>query len=502
MSNTVLKIENINKRFSEYFSLKNINLELNKGEVHAIIGENGSGKSSIMNIICGLCSRDSGNVYIDEQLVNINSQADAKKLGIAMIHQESSLFEHFTIAENIFIDNKPYVNEKLKIIDFSKMYHACNELFNKLGVNINSKTLVKYLNPAHKQIVEIAKAYMSKAKIIIMDEPTSSLSENETSILMSIIEEFKSSGISVFYISHKLEEIKKICDSISVIRNGEIVGTEYIKDMDVNNIFNMMTGFYFKERYPKIKFKLEKEVLKVSNLSSGDFLKDINISLRKKEIIGITGLIGAGGTRLAESIFGINKMDSGEIIINGSVKKINSPTDAIKFGIAYVTEDRSSGGIFPYLNTYKNISSASMARVTNKLLINEKYEKEIAASYVDKLGIKIGTINDEVAYLSGGNQQKVVLAKWLMSKSKIFIFDEPTKGIDVPSKVDVYNLMNELLQKGAAIIVISSHLDELMGMCDKIVVLLDGKIVDTIPRENFSTKKIMQLATQGKDHSI
>lgn len=495
MSNIVLKIEGVNKRLSEYFSLQNINMELSKGEVHAIVGENGSGKSSIMNILCGIYVKDSGNIYIDGNLVHINSPSDAKKLGITIIHQESSLFEHISIAENVFINNPPYLNKKLKIVNFTKMHIDCEKLLNKLGLDISSKTLVRYLSPAQKQIIEIARAYASKSKIVIMDEPTSSLGENEASMLFTIIKELKNTGVSMFYITHKFEELKQICDRVSVIRDGKLVETQLMENININDIFHMITSFDLSNRYPKINFKLGKEVLRLSKLNSGGFLKDINLSLRKKEILGIAGLIGSGGTRIAESVFGISKIDSGEIIINGNVKQINSPHDSIKAGVAYVTEDRTIKGIFPGLKVYENLSAASIFRISNKFLINKKYEKEIAASYVNKLAIKTHTINNKVAYLSGGSQQKLVLAKWIMSKSKIFIFDEPTKGIDIASKVDVYNLMNELLQKGASIILISSDIHELMGMCDRIAVLSKGEIIDTLSRQHFSTEKILQLQT-------
>ena len=496
MSNALLKIEGINKKLSEYFSLKNINLDLNKGEVHAIVGENGSGKSSIMNILCGLYIKDSGDIYIDNEPVDINSPLDAKKLGITMIHQESSLFEHISIAENIFLDNNPYLNKRFKIIDFARMYSDCEKLLNKFSLNINSKTIVKHLSPAQKQIIEIAKAYVSNARIILMDEPTSALGENETLVLFDIIKELKKSGISIFYITHKLEEIDKICDRVSTMKEGKLIGTQPIHNVSISDLFNMMVGFDSNERYPKIKFKLGTEVLRVSNLYSENSLKQINFSLRKREILGITGLIGCGGTKIAESIFGTNKIDSGKIIINGNYKQINSPSDAIKAGIAYVTEDRIIKGIFPQLKVYENISAASTYRIKHRFMINEKYEKEMARSYMHKLGIKSHNINSEVSHLSGGSQQKVVLAKWIMSKSKIFIFDEPTKGIDIASKVDVYNLMNELLQKGAAIILISSDLHELMGMCDRIAVLSKGRIIDILSKQNFSTEKILELETQ------
>jgi ribose transport system ATP-binding protein len=495
MNQTILKLEGVNKRLSEFFALKNINLDLQKGEVHAILGENGAGKSSLMNILCGYYSMDSGSVHFNGNDVNINSPISAKKLGITMLHQDPVLFEHFTIAENIFIDNKPYLSERLKIVNFTKMFSMCQELLNNLGFSINCRTLVRYLSPAEKRITEIAKAYISNAKIIIMDEPTSAFSEYESSIFFDIIRKLTKSGISIFYISHKIEEIKHICDRVSVMRNGEIISTKYVDDVDVNNIIYTMSGLDYKNRYPKIDLIFGNELLKISHLYSSKFLKDISFSVRKKEIIGITGLIGAGGTDLAKSIFGIEKIESGKIYVDKKLVKINAPWDAIKHGIGLVPEDRTADSIFSYLQVIKNISSSSLTRVSSRMIINTKDERDLVSSYVGKLNIQMSSMYDKAAYLSGGNQQKMVLAKWIMSKSKIFIFDEPTKGIDIASKVDVYNVINELVRKGAAIILISSDFDEIIGMCDRTIVLNNGIIKGILSHKECTKEKILYLAT-------
>lgn len=498
---SVLKLENINKKVSEFFALKGISLELHKGEIHALIGENGSGKSSLMNIIGGTYTKDSGNIYIDGNSVNINSPTDAKKLGITMIHQDSSLFEHFTVAENIYIDNKPYLNKSIKIINWSKMYLDCQRLFEKLGFSLNSKDIVKNLSLAQKQLVEIARAYISNARIIIMDEPTSSLTDSESTLLFNIIKELKKTGVSILYISHRLEEIKQIGDRITVIRDGEIIGTQDIRNMDVDNIIHMMTGMELKERYPKLSVKLGQEVLRVTDLYSDHTLKGISFSLRRREILGVAGLVGSGRTKIAKCIFGLDKIDAGEIYIENAKVDIKSPADAINAGIGYVTEDRSTEGLFMYLNVPENITAPSISKITKRFLINRVKEKNIAGTYVNKLGIKIGTIKDKAAYLSGGNQQKVVLAKWIMSRTKIFILDEPTRGIDIPSKVDVYNLMNEMVAKGASIILISSDVDEIIGMCDRVMILYDGQIAAIIPRNKATQEKILFYATGGKTSS-
>lgn len=498
MEKSILKLSYINKKLSDFFSLKNISLELSKGEVHVLIGENGSGKSSLMNVIGGTYPKDSGEILIDGQPVLISSPIDAKNYGIFTIHQHSSLFDHFTVAENIYIDNKPYTNKALKLINWSKMYTDCQALFKKFGFSLNSKSLVKNLNVAQKQLVEICKAYVSNSRIIIMDEPTASLTEKESAQFFDIVKELKKSGVSILYISHKLEEIKQIGDKISVIRNGEIIGTMGVDNMETDSVINMMTGMDLKERYPKLNVKIGSEVLRVSELYSGNTLKGIDFTLNKGEILGIIGLVGSGRTKIAKSIFGLDKIDSGEIHINRKKVEILSPKDAISAGIGYVTEDRSSEGLFMYLNIPENITAPNMSRVTNKHIIDKVIEKRLAATYTDRLGIRIGTINSKAAYLSGGNQQKVVLAKWIMSKSKILILDEPTKGIDIASKVDVYNVMNEMVTKNVSIMLISSDVDEVLGMCDRIMILYDGKIAALLPKNMLSREKILFYATGGK----
>lgn len=494
----VLKLININKRLSDFFSLNNICLDLMQGEVHVLIGENASGKSSLMNVVWGAYPMDSGMISIDGIPVSITSPIDAKRNGISIIHQTSYLFEHFTVAENIYIDNKPYTNKAMKIIDWSKMYSDCQALFKKLGFSLNSKSLVRNLNLAQKQLVEICKAYVSSARIIIMDEPTASLTEKESELFFNIISELKKSGVSILYISHKLEEIKRIGDRISVIRNGAIIGTVRIDNMNIDSIINMMTGMDIHERYPKLNVKIGKELLKASELYCGNALKNISFSLRKQEILGIIGLVGSGRTKIAKCIFGLDKIDSGELYIEGQKVNISSPKEAIAAGIGYVTEDRSSDGIFMYLNIPENITAPSISKVSNNYIIDKTIEKKIASTYVDRLGIKIGTINSKAAYISGGNQQKVVLAKWIMSRSRILILDEPTKGIDIASKVDVYNVMNEMVTKNVSIILISSDMDEVIGMCDRIMILYDGKIAAMLSRGQATHEKIMFFATGGK----
>ena len=495
MKNPVLNLLNINIHLSDFFSLKDIYLDLYPGEVHVIIGENGSGKSSLMNVILGYYLKDSGSIFIDDELAYINSPIDAKKYGIAMIHQDPALFDHFTVAENIYIDSKPYLISLLKIIDWSKLNLDCEKLFDKFNLKLNSKSLVKDLSIAQKQLVEICKAYVSDARIIIMDEPTSALTDSEASLLFKIIKELKKSQVSIFYISHKLEEIKKIGDRITIIRGGKIIGTENIDSMNVDSIIKMMTGMELTERYPKLTVKLGREILRVSHLYANSTITDINFTLRRREILGVIGLVGSGRSKIAKCLFGKDKVDSGDIFIDNKKIRILSTRDAINAGIGCVTEDRVSEGLFMYMSVAENITSANTAKITNLFLIDKNMERTLVKDYIERLQIKTGNVNDKAAYLSGGNQEKVVLAKWIMSKSKILILDEPTKGIDIASKVDVYNVINELVTKDVAIILISSDVDEVLGMCDRIIILYEGKIAAILPRKDATRKKIMFYAT-------
>ena len=497
MSIPIMRLENISKKMSDYFSLIDINLDFEEGEVHAIIGENGSGKTTLMNIINGEIHLDSGAIYLNGTKINIDSSNDSKKLGIFMTHQEPKLFDHLTVAENIFFETGIFSGFFLKTINWTKMYSDCLKLFKELNIDIDIKKQVKGLGVAQKQLIEIAKAYISNAGIIIMDEPTSSFTETETMILVDIIKKLKNKKTTIIYISHRLEEIKQFCDRITVMRLGQSVGTINNNELQTLNLISMMTGLEINERYPKLNMKKGFEVLRISGLSSGSILKNINFSLNRSEILGITGLAGSGKSKIAKSIFGIDTVDSGDIIINGKKVKIRSPIDAIKEGLGYVPEERQIDGLFMYLKIFENMSASSIDQFTNTFVIDSGKELDISSAFVEKLGIKIGTIDNKVKNLSGGNQQKVILAKWMMSRSKIFILDEPTRGIDIASKVDVYNLMNDLVRKGASIIMISSDMEELIGMCDRILVLYGGLIVSDLSKENATQKKIMYYATGG-----
>lgn len=495
MKNPILELKSVTKSFGEDFTLDNINISLLPGEVHVLIGENGSGKSTIMNIISGVIQQDSGRIFINRNLTDILSISNAKKHGILYIMQDTNSFNNFTVAENVFLDKMPFSGKLLKVIDYDKLFFKCQNLFDKLKIPINVREKANILGLAERQLIEFAKAYISDAKIVIFDEPSAALTNIERDILFFIIRSLKKRGVGIFYISHKLEEIKKIGDRVTVIRNGNIVGSRELSGIDNKEIIKMMTGFIHKKHYPKLDISLGPDVLSVHNLYSNNVLTNISFNLRKGEIIGITGLVGSGRTRLAHCIFGAVEPTAGTILINGKVVHLSSPADAISHGIAYVPEDRASDSIFEYLDVTHNITISSLKRFTHFGKLYTTMVGGTVRGYVKKLNINPGFSHDILASYSGGNQQKVVLAKWIMSRSKIFILDEPTRGIDVVSKVDIYNSINDLVTKGASVIFISSDIDEILGMCDRIMVLTHGQIVCQLPRHKATKEKILHYAT-------
>ncbi|AZV55212.1 sugar ABC transporter ATP-binding protein [Clostridium sp. AWRP] len=497
MSETILKMENITKSFSGVTVLKNSGIEVKKGEVHILLGENGAGKSTLMKILSGAYSKDSGDIILNGNKVEINSPKDAEKLGISIIYQEFNLVPYMTVAENIYLGREPESKVPGKV-NFKKMYNDAQKMIDYLNVDIPVDKPIKSLGIAQQQMVEIAKALSVHSDIIIMDEPTAALTEKEIDNLFKIMRKIKSEGVSIIYISHRLEEFAQIGDRVTVMRDGETIETVNIKDTSIDELIKLMVGREIKEKFPKIKVDLGEEILRVKGLTKKGVFENINFSLKSGEILGFSGLMGAGRTEVMRTIFGIDSFDSGEIYLKDKKVEINSPMKAIKNGIGFVTENRRDEGLVLQMGVGQNITLASLRKyISNPIKLNLRKEVKEIKDYISKLAIKSSGYRQIAGTLSGGNQQKIVIAKWLLSDSKVLIVDEPTRGIDVGAKIEIYNIMNDLVKSGVGIIMISSELPEVLGMSDRILVMCRGKITGELSKDEATQEKIMHYATGG-----
>lgn len=495
MENTkqpLLEVRNITKVFPGVKALDNVDMQLASGEVRALVGENGAGKSTLIKIIAGVYQPNQGQVYIEEEHVEINDPYHALKLGIAPVHQEVNLEPYLSVAENIFIGRQP--KNRFGLIDYEKMNQEATEWLKLLGVMIEPTLPLGMASIAERQMVAIARAVSMDAKILIFDEPTSSLSQNEVDSLFNVIRKLKEKELGIIYISHRLEEVFKICDSITIMRDGAIVVHEHLSNIDTPSIIRMMIGREQEDLYEKSTAELGEPVLRVKNLSVKGILNDISFDLKAGEIVGVTGLVGAGRTELARALFGDLPISSGSVEINGRVIKIRSPKDVIQAGIGFIPEDRKEQGLVIDLSVLKNISMAIMNKLSTVGIVNSKKETSIAKSYIDQMSIKTPSAHQEVKYLSGGNQQRVVIAKWLATNPKILIVDEPTRGIDVGAKADIYHLLNNLSKEGVAILMISSELPEIIAMSNRVLVIYHGRLKAELSDENINQELILHHA--------
>ncbi|MBZ4645515.1 MAG: ribose transport system ATP-binding protein [Petroclostridium sp.] len=492
---TVVKMENITMEFPGVKALDNVNFETRKGEVHVLLGENGAGKSTLMKILTGVYKQTSGKIFLKGQPYEIHSIKDAEEKGVSMIFQELNLVPYLSVAENIFLGREPRIGIQ---IDWGKINRDAQVLLNNLGVNIDARTIVKNLTIAQQQMVEIAKALSFNPDVIIMDEPTSSLTEREIEELFKTIRDLKAKGVCIIYISHRMEELLTIGDRVTVLRDGQYVGTVNVKDTTIDQLIQMMVGRSLKEKFPKEYAPVGEESIRVCNLSQGKRLKDVSFYARKGEVVGFAGLMGAGRTELMRAIFGADPIDKGDIYIHGTKVNIKSPKDAIKCKIGFLTEDRKHQGLVLKLDVKQNITLSNLEKITKNTAISFKKEKELCEKLVNNLNIKTPSLFQKVKFLSGGNQQKVVLAKWLATQSDILIIDEPTRGIDVGAKVEIYKLMNQLTKNGATVIMVSSELPEVLGMSDRVYVMHEGKITGELTRDEATQEKILHFATGGK----
>lgn len=488
MSEYVLEMRDISKSFPGVKALDHVQLKIRKGSVHALMGENGAGKSTIMKCLFGIYKKDEGEILIDDEKVRIKDSQEALQHGIAMVHQELQSILDRSIAENIYCGRYPLKTiGLLKFIDHKTMHQNCEQLLDEIQLKLDPKRLMKDLSVSQRQSVEIAKAISYQAKIIIMDEPTSSLSENEVECLFKMIQSLKEKGTSIIYISHKMEEILRISDEVTILRDGTYVGNWPSSELTEEIIISKMVGRELKQRFNKTLRDPEEVVLQVNNFTSMDpkSFKNISFELKKNEILGIGGLVGAQRSELMESLFGIRPIQSGEIIYKNEKIKIRTPKDAISKGIALLTEDRRATGIFGMLSISDNVGIASLDQFLHfRLFLNQK-----------KLDKTVST-KTLIQNLSGGNQQKVILSRWLANQPDVLILDEPTRGIDVGAKYEIYSIMNELVGQGKAIIMISSEMSELMGMSDRIMVMCEGKISGTVNASETCQEEIMTLATR------
>ena len=489
-----LRLVGISKSFPGVKALNNVHLNVHKGEVHGLVGENGAGKSTLMKILSGAYIKDDGEIFWQGEKVEICKPKDSEKLGIAIIYQEFNLVPQLSISENIWLGREPLVNKTLQLIDWTEMHKRTQQLLDELELDFDPKRPVAGLGVASQQMVEIAKALSLNAKLLIMDEPTSALSKNEVDQLFSVIKSLKEKDVSIIYISHHLEEVFEICDRGTVLRDGNFVATIDPKQTSKNELIKLMVGRTLDQQYPKVKAERGEEVLRVEHLNREGVLKDINFSAYAGEVLGISGLVGSGRTELVKAIFGADPIDSGKIFIYGKEVQITSPQSAIAAGMGLLPEDRKYEGLVLKLSVKQNVSMASLDKLLKRGMLQLNIEKSKVLDFIDKLRILTPSIEKEVQYLSGGNQQKVVLAKWLASQSRILIFDEPTRGIDVGAKVEVYNLMNELVKNGVAVIMVSSEMPEILGMSDRIMVINQGELACILNFEEATQEKILSAA--------
>jgi ribose transport system ATP-binding protein len=496
MGEKILELEGITKTFPGVLALDQCRFELRSGEVHALVGENGAGKSTLMKVVAGIYKKDAGKIFFKGQEVEISNPATAQHLGISMIHQELNLMPHLTVAQNIFIGREP--RRKIKfMLDDKEINRKAEELFNMMHLKMDPRTKVADLTVATQQMVEIAKALSFNSEVLIMDEPTAALTETEIDELFRIIRDLRDKGVGVVHISHRLEELKQISDRVTVMRDGRYINTVLTQEATINQIISMMVGRVIYESSPEIPDNPSQDVvLEIRNLNRDKILKNINFKLMKGEILGFSGLVGAGRTEVARAIFGADRMDTGEIFVNGKKVQIKSPSDAVAHGIGYLSEDRKRYGLTLGMNLQDNLVLASLRKFLGFLgWVNDGVQQEIARHMVDVLTIKTPSMQQKVKFLSGGNQQKVVIGKWLIADTNILIFDEPTRGIDVGAKGEIYKLLNDLIQQGKSIIMISSELPEILRMSHRIIVMCEGRITGELSAAEATQEEIMKFAT-------
>lgn len=484
----MISMRGIQKSFSSVQVLKGINLDVYEGEVHALVGENGAGKSTLMNIISGVLPANEGKIYLDGQEVHFRDPDDAQRSGIGFVHQELALCPHVTVAENIFIHRLP---SKKGVVDRAKLNAMAEKALSPFNTSIRPEQKLLELSVAQQQLVEIAKALALNCKVLIFDEPTSSLNDAEVEALFGVIRDIKKQGISVIYISHKLSELTEICDRVTVLRDGVVIDTHRVSEVTAESIVSEMVGKELKSFYPPKSEKIGRPILEVKNFNSRSHFSNISFTLKQGEILGISGLVGAGRTEVMRAICGIDHCESGQVLLEGSPLRIHNYRAAIYNGICYLPEDRKADGLFLEMSITRNLVALIIRKISKYGLVVRKSVNSLTEEYRRKLNIKFADPNQKVASLSGGNQQKVLIAKLLVSNPKVIIMDEPTRGIDVGAKTEVHNILRELCNSGVGVIVISSEMPEIVGLCDRVMVMHEGKMVGELDGNEITQDHII-----------
>ena len=490
-----IEMKGINKSFGSNQVLKDAGFYLADGEVHALMGENGAGKSTLMKILTGVYDRDAGTVLVDGKEVHYKTPQEAEKAGIVFIYQEiNSLFD-LTVEENLFMGKE--ITKGFGICDKKAMRAQAQEIMDRMGVNIPVDAVMSDLSVGQQQMVEICKALMVDAKVLIMDEPTAALTQRETENLFKVVNSLREKGVSIVYISHRMEEIFELCNRITILRDGSYIGTEYIKDITMDDIVQMMIGREIGERYPARDVQIGEEVLRVEGLTHHKLFKDVNFSVRAGEVLGVSGLMGAGRTEIMQAIFGNLPIVSGKVFIDDKEVSIKNPRQAIAAGIGFITEDRKTEGLLLEKSIAENIEIANLGKVSSKSVLTRSKGAALVKRGIEEFRIKCFGPEHECGNLSGGNQQKVVLAKWIYTDPKILILDEPTRGVDIGAKKEIYSVINDMAAKGVAVIMVSSELPEVLGMSDRIMVVHEGHVTGIIDGATADQAKVMTLATGG-----
>jgi ribose transport system ATP-binding protein len=492
----VIEMKGISKAFSGNRVLDQVDFQLLRGEIHALMGENGAGKSTLIKILTGIYERDAGKVFIKGKEVHFKNPKEAEQMGIAVIHQELNIIPYLTVYENMFLGKELTVG-RFGITRDKEMKKKTKEYLDRLGIEIDPNTEAGNLSVGQQQMIEIARAVAANTEVLIMDEPTAALTDREIEALFKVIDSLKKQGVGIVYISHRMEEIFQICDRISVLRDGQFIDSKEVAKTNFDEIVKLMVGRQLGERFPERNTKIGQERFKVENLTSNGSFENISFSVHQGEIVGVAGLMGAGRSEIMQAIFGYRSLDGGKMFIDGKEVTIKSPYEAITAGIAFVTEDRKSQGLILDLSVRENLSITTLDKISKKSVVSAKTEISLVDEMIEKLHVKTSGREISVKSLSGGNQQKIVIGKWLGIHPKILILDEPTRGVDVGAKKEIYQLMNDLTKQGVSIIMVSSELPEILGMSDRVLVIHEGKLANVLNKSEATQENIMQSATGG-----